>query len=139
MNTTKSVTALVLSLVLFSFLLSTSPVFAAEHESKGEGGASAYAKLETFTVNLHGLTQYLQVAITLKTATPEVSEKVKTYMPMIQHEMILLLSNSEADQIATAEGKNKLKESTKQAINKVIGLTEKQGITDVLFESFIIQ
>lgn len=60
-------------------------------------------------------------------------------MPMIQHEMILLLSNSEADQIATAEGKHKLKESTKKAINKVIGLTEKDGVTDVLFESFIIQ
>ena len=47
------------------------------NESK-EGGPSPYAKLETLTVNLQGLTQYLQVNMVLKVAKPKSANRSKT-------------------------------------------------------------
>ena len=122
--------------LLFTFL-QVAPALANSKESPG--GASAYIKLEPFTVNLQGLSQYLQVGITLKGATPETGEAIAAYMPVIRHTLILLLSSKDAAQLSTLEGKTSLGEEAKKAINKAIGMTEKQGVSGILFESFIIQ
>lgn len=106
---------------------------------KEGGGASPYAKLETLTVNLHGLTQYLQVNIALKLADPKVSDAIKGWTPVIRHELILLLSSQKGEELATLEGKKKAMAGIKNAINKVLKLEETDGVTDVLFESFVIQ
>jgi len=111
----------------------------AQANSSKEGGASAYAKLETLTVNLHGLTQYLQVNMTLKLAKPEISESIKEWNPAIRHELILLLSSQKGAELATFEGKKKVMEAAKIAINKILKLDDHGGVTDILFESFIIQ
>ncbi len=129
--------AAVLLLILAGFLFTASGAHASESGSKEGGGL--YARLEPFTVNLLGLSQYLQVAITLKLAKPEVEEAIKANMPIIRHEVILLLSSKEASQISSFDGKQKLMEETKQAINKVLKHTEKDGVANTLFESFIIQ
>ncbi|MDD5328416.1 MAG: flagellar basal body-associated FliL family protein [Sulfuricella sp.] len=129
-------TASVLFLIFTGFLFSTGAAHASESAGK-EGGM--YAKLEPFTVNLLGLSQYLQVAVTLKLAKPEAEEAVKANMPIIRHEFILLLSSKEASQISSFEGKQKLMEEAKQAVNKVLKSTEKEGVASTLFESFIIQ
>lgn len=107
-------------------------------ESK-EGGASPYAKLETFTVNLKDLTQYLQVNMALKLADPKIAESIKGWSPIIRHELILLLSSQSGEELATLAGKQKVMEAIKNAINKVLKLDAKDGVTDVLFESFVIQ
>ena len=125
-----------LMLIVTSFL-QTNLAHAGGHESAG--GASAYTKLEPFTVNLQGLSQYLQVGITLKGATPESGEAISAYMPVIRHALILLLSSKDAAQLSTLEGKTSLGEEAKKAVNKAIGLTDKQGVSGILFESFIIQ
>lgn len=111
----------------------------AEHGGGGGGGAGAYEKLEPFTVNLVGLKQMIQISVTLKLAKPEVGEKVKLYMPAIRHEMILLLSGKTAAQVETSEGKQRLIGETKAAVNRAVGLDEKEGVADVLFEQIIIQ
>lgn len=132
MRTVKAVAAL---FFILGGLLLTSGAHASE--SGKEGGL--FARLEPFTVNLRGLSQYLQVAITLKLAKPEVEEVVKTNMPIIRHEIIILLSSQTASQISSPEGMEKLMAGTKQAVNKVIKSSEKEGVTNALFESFIIQ
>ncbi|MDP2198933.1 MAG: flagellar basal body-associated FliL family protein, partial [Sulfurimicrobium sp.] len=105
----------------------------------GGGGASPYAKLETFTVNLQGLTQYLQLDISLKVADPKIAESIKGWSPVIRHELILVLSSQNGEELATLAGKKKLSGQIKAAINKVLKLDAKEGVTDVLFESFVIQ
>ena len=105
----------------------------------GGGGPSPYAKLETLTVNLQGLTQYLQVNMVLKVAKPEISEAIKGWNPVIRHELILLLSSQKGEELATIEGKKKVMAAIKTAINKVLKVDAKEGVTDVLFESFVIQ
>lgn len=112
----------------------------ANAEGGGEGaGNGAYEKLEPFTVNLVGLRQVIQVAVTLKLAKPEAGEKVKLYMPVIRHEMILLLSGKSAEQVGSSEGKQRLILETRAAVNKAIESNAKEGIADVLFEQIIIQ
>lgn len=118
------------------FFIST---MAQANSGGGGGGSSPYAKLESFTVNLEGLTQYLQVNIVLKVAKPEISEAIKGWNPVIRHELILLLSSQKGEELATIEGKKKIMASTRDAINKVLKLDAKGGVTDVLFESFVIQ
>lgn len=108
-------------------------------EGGKESGNGAYEKLEPFTVNLVGLKQMIQVSLTLKLAKPEAGEKVKLYMPVIRHEMIILLSGKTAEQIGKSEGKQRLIAETKAAVNKAIELDAKEGIADVLFEQIIIQ
>lgn len=124
-------------ILLVASLLCSGAALAAE--SAGKEANAFYAKLDPITVNLHGLAQFLQVQITLKVASPEVGETIKEYMPVIRHEMILLLSSKEADQISSFEGKKKLFAETRHAINKTLRMQNKTGITETLFESFIIQ
>lgn len=119
------------------FLISTT-VQASSGGGK-EGGASPYARLETFTVNLKGLTQYLQVNMSLKVADPKLAESIKAWSPVIRHELILLLSSQSGEELATLAGKQKVMAAIKTAINKVLKLDDKDGVTDVLFESFVIQ
>ncbi len=127
----------------FLTLLLLAPIFmaaGANAEGGGEGGSNgAYEKLEPFTVNLVGLRQVIQVSLTLKLAKPEAGEKVKTYMPVIRHEMILLLSGKSAEQVETSAGKQRLILETRAAVNKAIESNAKEGIADVLFEQIIIQ
>jgi flagellar FliL protein len=105
----------------------------------GEGGGGAYTKLEPFTVNLVGLTQVIQLVVTLKMAKPEAGEKVKLYMPVIRHGMILLLSSKSADQVSSAVGKQQLIKETVATVNRAIESNAKEGVADALFESIIIQ
>jgi flagellar FliL protein len=105
----------------------------------GEGGGGAYTKLEPFTVNLVGLTQVIQLVVTLKMAKPEANEKVKLYMPAVRHNMILLLSSKSAEQVSSAVGKQQLIKETISAVNRAIESNAKEGVADALFESIIIQ
>lgn len=125
-------------LALAALLLVTSGAWASESASK-ESGSVAYAKLDTFTVNLQGLVQFLQASITLKLADPKTEELIKMNMPIIRHELLLLLSSKAAGQISSFEGKQKLMDETRRTVNKIIGMTDEKGVTGALFESFIIQ
>ena len=133
-NLQKSWAVLGIALLCFSMAAN-----AGEHGGGEGGGAGGYERLEPFTVNLVGLHQVIQIAVTLKPAKPEVGEKIKTYMPAIRHEIILLLSSKTPEQMQSSEGKQSLILETRYAANKALGMTSKEGIADVLFESIIIQ
>ncbi len=111
----------------------------ANAEEKKEGDSGGYERLEPFTVNLVGLHQVIQISLTLKPAKPDISDKIKLYMPAIRHEIILLLSSKTPEQVQSSEGKQKLISETRIAANKALGLSSKDGVADVLFESIIIQ
>jgi flagellar FliL protein len=130
-----------LLLVIFLFMTSAaSAEGGGEGGSKEGGGNNLIAKVDVITVNLVGSTpKFIQVEMVLKLAKPEVGEKVKALMPVIRNNMILLLTTKEAKQLEPIEGKQKLVQESKQAINQALELDEKEGVTDVLFTSFIIQ
>jgi len=108
------------------------------HEGGATGG-SPIAKLESFTVNLSTTERYLQLSLSLQIANPEVSEKIKMFMPKVRHVLIVLLSSKEGEQLQSLEGKHKLMEEIKEGVNKTLELKEHDGVTDVFFENFVIQ
>lgn len=124
---------------LLGALCLIAPLSFASGGGGGEAGASAYTHLDPFTVNLQGLKQVIQVAITLKMAKPEAAEKAKLYMPAIRNDIIYLLSSKTAEQLGTPEGKERLLVETRRAVNKALELNSKEGVAEVLFESIIIQ
>lgn len=110
----------------------------ASSESKPEGGG-LYAKIGTFTVNLVNIEEFLQTDISVKLARPETLDAIKAYLPFIKHNLILLLSTQDSKQLSTLDGKRRLMAQSKTLINKVIKRDPETGVTDILFESFVIQ
>lgn len=126
---------------LFAALLLSAPQ---THASSGGGdngaaGGALYAKLGTFTVNLQNISEVLQTDISVKLPNPQVLDTIKMYLPFIKHELILLLSSQNAQEISTVAGKQKLIKESKTAVNRALHVDPKDGVSDVLFESFVIQ
>ncbi len=145
------------------------------NEGGGEDGGKkkkvpVFFTLEPFVVNLAGDTQrYLQVGVDLKLSKEEYSERIKEHMPEIRNGVVLLLSSKEADELATLDGKNRLRTEIRQAVNEPLGIRPstkrkkqvkdaerrgeqsedtnaakkdippKKGVIDVLLTSFVIQ
>lgn len=115
-----------------------------------------FVNLEPFTVNLQpetGADQFLQVVAVLRMSNEEAAEQVKVYMPELRHRTLLLLSGKRASEIAAPDGREKLAEELRDAVNRVIGggQTVKGGaakeakggneapVQSVFFTSFIVQ
>lgn len=117
-----------------------------------------FVDLGTFTANLaqEEGDRYLQVAISLKLARPELVEKVKANNPEIQHRINMLLQSKRPSELATYEGKEILATQIRGQVEYVLGLRKvpppisselaraepphrKTEISEVLFTSFIIQ
>jgi flagellar FliL protein len=132
----KSLSIFFAVLAMTGLALNTQNVEAAEH-SGGAGGS--YIKIQPLTVNLVEAEKYLQMSFSIKGGTPEVAANVSTYMPIVRHELILLLSSQKSEEILTVNGKIKLMEALKNAVNKAIGMSGHGGVSEVVLESFIVQ
>ncbi len=118
-----------------------------------------FVDLGQFTANLtqDGDDRYLQIAISLKIANPELEEKIKQTKPEILHRINMLLTSKTSSELSTFDGKEQLSRQIRAQVEYVLGLRKiapaintepgavpeanigKSGITDVLFTSFIIQ
>lgn len=122
-------------------------------DKKDHDAHPVFVNLDPFTVNLIPETgdQYLQVALSVEFEDPAAEVNMKTHMPKIRNDVTLLLSGKKASELLPKEGKQKLAEELKEAINDVLappkkgkkgkGDHEEEGLLakDVLFTSFIIQ
>jgi flagellar FliL protein len=103
---------------------------------------ATYIPLEgNFTSNLSGGEAFVQIGIGLSTYYDErVSEAVERHEMAIRSAILLSLSEADPVDITSLSGKNRLKETLKNAINNV--LTNREGfggIDDVYFTSFVTQ
>jgi flagellar FliL protein len=106
---------------------------------KSKSAATAEAKPELppvymsldppFVVNFthRGTLRYLQVSLELMYHDPALLLKVKEHMPAIRNDLILLFSNQDYENLASAGGKENLREEIFKAINHVIGI---DGVRD---------
>ena len=136
---TKNISNFFLSVLLFALLGVAQQSFANSGGKDAGAGGGNTAKLAAFTVNLSNTERYLQVVVTLQVASAEIAEKIKVYMPMVQHGLILILSSKVSDDIQTAEGKRELIDEMREKLNKVLKSNENDGVTDIFFENFVIQ
>jgi len=101
-----------------------------------------FIPLESFTVNLqpYPSEQYLQISMTLQVKESADEELIKLHMPEIRNRIILLLSNKQAAEIASNEGKKILTNEIVECIKTSFsGSATPQKINAVFFTSFIIQ
>ncbi|HZP85416.1 MAG TPA: flagellar basal body-associated FliL family protein [Burkholderiales bacterium] len=102
------------------------------HKKAGHGAEAAakpkphttpiFVTLEPFVVNLAGDVQrYLQVGIDLKVAEAKIGDDIKAHLPEIRNGVLMLLSSKQVDELATAEGKNRLRQEIRSVVNKPLG------------------
>jgi flagellar FliL protein len=103
---------------------------------------STYLPLEgNFTSNLRGGDAFVQIGLGVSTYyDTHVTENVTRNMMAIRSAVIMILSEADPVDITTFQGKQRLKEALKNAINGV--LTNREGfggIDEVYFTSFVTQ
>ncbi len=80
--------------------------------------------------------KFVKTKITVKTSNEEVGEEIKLRNVIIRDAVIKALSSKRFDEIGTADGKLRLKETIGESINKII--TE-GSVNEVYFTEFIVQ
>ena len=113
-------------------------------EEEGEEGAEgeeaelppAVLPLETFIVNLQVKGSFLKTSIQLEFAEPELPHTIEHDTPKIRDAIIRILSAKAAADILTVEGKEKVREEVKQAVNEAL---KSDDVTNVYLTEFIIQ
>lgn len=138
-------------------------------DGKGKQKKPVFFTMEPFVVNLAGDAQhYLQVGVDLKLSKDEYMEKVKTVLPEIRNDVVMLLSAKQPTEVVSIDDKNYLRAQIRSAANKAIGVKDnvkkrvpaqespdahadgqehaeeheeapRKGVVDVLLTSFVIQ
>lgn len=118
----------------------TQPDGAAKKAEETLQKAPVYLALETFTVNLQDGEQYMQIDITLQVADQAQVDAIKLHMPRVRSRLLALLSSKHAEELVTAEDKQKLAQEIKAQVTQPFDPKGKpQQLDDVLFTSFVIQ
>ncbi|KZE33896.1 flagellar FliL protein [Crenobacter luteus] len=109
-------------------------------KKKKKDGPPIFQKLDTFVVNLAGNTgAMLQIEMQAELVDEDAKKRFTDYMPKVRSALILLLSSKSAEELATPDGKVKLKAQVKKIINESMDAGDEEPVDSVLFTSFIIQ
>ncbi len=95
-----------------------------------------------FVVNFENQDQvsFLQVDIQLMTYDGSVEVAIKTHMPVVRNELLLLLGGKQYNEINTREGKRALSQEAIQVIQDVLkDVGEPHSIEALYFTSFVMQ
>lgn len=101
-----------------------------------------FVDLETFTVNLPSddADRFMQVKLVAEVRDTASGEMIRTLMPAVRNEILLLLGSKNAADVATREGKQKLAAEIIVAANKPLdGTPAANGVEDVNFTHLIVQ
>lgn len=97
---------------------------------------------EPFVVNFVEGAQirYLQVKIEAMTRDQVVADAVKTHLPQIRNNLVLMFSNLDYGSLASAEGKQKIRDQALLEIQNILKEeTGNSGAEAVYFTSFVMQ
>lgn len=110
-----------------------------EKAASGDSNALPISRLEPFVVNLTSFDRYLQAIVSLQLANAGASEKIKQLTPIVRHVIILALSAKESNDVLTTSGKKVLIEELREKLNNALSQWDKEMVSDVFFENFVIQ
>jgi flagellar FliL protein len=96
-----------------------------------------------FVVNFQSdqAVRFLQVTVQVMTRDPKTLEELKVSDPIIRNDLLLLYGNQKYSDVATLEGKEKLREESLETVRKVIKDNGGEGgnVEAVYFTSFVMQ
>ena len=96
----------------------------AKTEKKHEHNAHpVFIPMDPFVVNLadHDADRYAQIGIVLEVPDEHVGEEIKTYLPAIRNNILLLLAHKSSADLAGGEGKEKLARQIRRESLKAMG------------------
>ncbi len=96
---------------------------AAKPEKKEHNAHPVFVPMDPFVVNLadHEADRYAQIGITLEVPDEKVSEEIKTYLPAIRNNILLLLAHKSSADLAGGEGKEKLAREIRRESLRAMG------------------
>ena len=107
-------------------------------------GPPLYVALDPpFVANFQGDQQvrFLQITAQIMTHDPKTVEALKAADPIIRNDLLLLFSNQKAADIATNDGKEKLRAAALASVRKVLAANDgkPEKVDAVLFTTFVMQ
>jgi flagellar FliL protein len=116
---------------------------AAEKPGVKKGPPSFYKFDPAFVVNFggEGSARYLQVTVEAMSRDASILEELKADEPAVRNDLVMLFSGQDNATLMSADGKEKLRAATLDAIRKVLNGEGDKGskIEAVYFTSFVIQ
>jgi flagellar FliL protein len=80
------------------------------------------------------------VTVEVMTRNNQVEQQIRTHMPVIRNNLVLLFSSQTYEAVSTLEGKEALREEALTVIQKILEEeTGDPGIEAVYFTSFVMQ
>ena len=101
-----------------------------------------FVDLDTFTVNLkdNDDERFMQVKLVAEVRDAPAGEMLKTLMPSVRNEILLLLGSKQVSEVATRDGKEKLAKEIVASANKILeGTPASKSVEGVNFTHLIIQ
>jgi flagellar FliL protein len=119
-------------------------VGAAAAKPAGPRSVALYYKFDpAFVVNFgaEGSARYLQVMVEAMTRDAPTLDMLKNNEPAVRNDLVLLFSSQDNATLLSAEGKEKLRAATLEAVRKVVGAEggDAKLVESVYFTSFVIQ
>lgn len=84
--------------------------------------------------------RFLQVELEVMTYDPLVPDQIKTHMPVIRNELIMIFSSQDYGDLISQEGKEKIRSTVLNKLKEIMAdRAGKPGIEEVYFTNFVIQ
>jgi flagellar FliL protein len=92
-------------------------------KKKEKGEKPVFVPMDPFVVNLadHEADRYAQIGITLEVPDEKISEDIKTYLPAIRNNILLLLAHKSSADLAGGDGKELLARQIRREALKAMG------------------
>ncbi len=95
-----------------------------------------------FVVNFEdkGKLRFLQIDLSVSTRNPSIIEELTKHEPVIRNNLVLLYSSKTAAELNSQEGKETLRQQTREEIQTILKENiGKVGIDEVFFTGFVVQ
>jgi len=119
---------------------------ASDDEEEGHAKAKKPAHYLSFTpsfvINLQDeqAMRYLQIDVDVMTRDEKAAEEIKTNMPRMRYELMMLFSQLHAQEVMTVEGKQKLQKTALALVRKIMKQEiGKSAIEGLYFTNFVLQ
>ena len=96
----------------------------------------------SFTVNFHSESRarYFQVGVEVMTRDPKVVEALQLHNPVIRHNLIVLFSDRDINELRSKQNKEKLRQQTLLAIKRTLKKADgNDEVEDVFFTTYVMQ
>ncbi len=96
-----------------------------------------------FVVNFQSeqAVRFLQVSVQVMTHDPETADVVKLHDPVVKNDLLLLFGGQKYEELATREGKEKLRADALEAVRAIVGKSggKAANVEALYFTSFVMQ